>query len=245
MIRTALAVSPHLDDAAFSCGGTLALLARAGWNVILATLFTRSVPDPGGFALACQLDKGLGAEVDYMALRRAEDLQAAAALGRVMPVHLSLCEAPHRGYETAAALFGPVHPDDPVSDDLRTVVRDLVASHAPALILAPQAIGGHVDHVQTVRALEGGPQPILWWRDFPYAARGLAPAEPFGARMNAIPLWTAALDEAAQAAKFRAAACYATQIGFQFGAPEGLRAKLAAAGTLEVFRLEGSLDLVL
>ena len=28
-----LAVSPHLDDAAFSCGGTLARLARAGWEV--------------------------------------------------------------------------------------------------------------------------------------------------------------------------------------------------------------------
>lgn len=242
MIRTALAVSPHLDDAAFSCGGTLATLARAGWHVVLATLFTRSVPGPRGFALACQLDKGLGAEVDYMALRRAEDVQAASELGLAGPVHVPLCEAPHRGYETAAALFGPVRPDDPVPDDLRSTVRDLVASHAPALVLAPQAIGGHVDHVQTVRALEGVPPPILWWRDFPYAARGLAPAEPFGARWRALPVWTAALDEAAQTAKVRAAAAYATQIGFQFGHLDGLRAQLAVAGPVEEFRLQGTLD---
>ena len=68
--RTALALSPHLDDAAFSAGGTLHALARAGWRVVVATVFTRSVPDPQGFALACQLDKGLDASVDYMALRR-------------------------------------------------------------------------------------------------------------------------------------------------------------------------------
>ena len=57
----ALALSPHLDDAAFSCGGTLAALAAEGWEVAVATLFTASVEAPTGFALACQTDKGLPA----------------------------------------------------------------------------------------------------------------------------------------------------------------------------------------
>ncbi len=74
----ALFLSPHLDDVAFSCGGTLVGLAAGGWETHLATAFTASVPDPQGFALACQLDKGLGPEVDYMALRRAEDHAFAA-----------------------------------------------------------------------------------------------------------------------------------------------------------------------
>ena len=77
---TALALSPHLDDAAFSCGGTLARLAGAGWRVVVATAFTATVPEPSGFALACQLDKGLAPEVDYMALRRDEDAAAMRAL---------------------------------------------------------------------------------------------------------------------------------------------------------------------
>ncbi len=110
MSRTALALSPHLDDAAFSCGGTLATLAGLGWHVVLATLFTRSMPDPQGFALACQLDKGLDATVDYMALRRAEDVAAAWALGIGGPVHVPLPEAPHRGYGSAKALFGGIYP---------------------------------------------------------------------------------------------------------------------------------------
>ena len=50
-----------------------------GWRVVLLTVFTRSVPNPAGFALRCQTDKGLPATADYMALRRAED---AAAGGR-------------------------------------------------------------------------------------------------------------------------------------------------------------------
>ena len=61
---TALALSPHLDDAAFSAGGTLVRLAAGGWQVVMATVFTASVADPQGFALACQLDKGLSAEVE-------------------------------------------------------------------------------------------------------------------------------------------------------------------------------------
>jgi hypothetical protein len=68
---TALALSPHLDDAAFSCGGLLHALGAAGWDVATVTVFTASVADPTGFALACQTDKGLGPEVDYMDLRRA------------------------------------------------------------------------------------------------------------------------------------------------------------------------------
>ena len=77
---TVLAISPHLDDAAFSAGGLLATLARAH-RVVVATVFTQSVPAPTGFALRCQTDKGLAPEEDYLALRRAEDAAACAALG--------------------------------------------------------------------------------------------------------------------------------------------------------------------
>ncbi len=91
-------VSPHLDDAVFSMGGLMAALAEEGHELHLITCFTRSVPDPSGFALACQLDKGLSAEVDYMALRRQEDVVACQQLS-VQPHWLDLPEAPHRGYD--------------------------------------------------------------------------------------------------------------------------------------------------
>ncbi len=235
----ALAVSPHLDDAAFSCGGTLARLARAGWEVTVCTAFTRSVAHPTGFALACQTDKGLPPGADYMAIRRAEDAAACAALG-VRPHWLDMPEAPHRGYGSAAALFGPPRGDDAVAVPLAALLRGLLDA-APDLVLAPQAVGGHVDHVQLVRALRGilpAGAAVLWWTDFPYAARPRShPARPFAADM-------AALREAAlagdAAARLAACACYATQLGFQFGGATGLAAALEAAGPVERFRAAGA-----
>ncbi len=240
MPRHALALSPHLDDAAFSCGGTLALLAREGWAVTVCTAFTLSVPNPTGFALACQTSKGLPPEADYMALRRAEDAEACARL-RTRPLWLPLPEAPHRGYADSAALFGPVRADDRAHLDLAAILaREVFAPPLPDLVLAPQAVGGHVDHVQLVRALRLAlppGAPVLWWTDFPYAVRPHShPARPFGAAMAALPERRVAGDAAARLA---ACAAYATQLGFQFGGPDGLARALDAAGAQERFRAEG------
>ncbi|WCS23256.1 PIG-L family deacetylase [Methylobacterium sp. NMS14P] len=235
---TALALSPHLDDAAFSCGGLLASLAQAGWRVVMATLLTGSVAEPRGFALACQLDKGLPAEVDYMALRRDEDIEAAAALGIAPPVHLPFREAPHRGYGSAPELFSEARADDGIAADLGPAIAELIAVERPDLLLAPQAIGGHVDHVQAVRALRSLDPlpPILWWRDFPYTVRETAPREPLAALFAELSEQTVTLAPDAQDRKRAACAAYASQIGFQFGGVAGLDARLARERGIERFR---------
>jgi LmbE family N-acetylglucosaminyl deacetylase len=213
-----LAVSPHLDDAAFSAGATLAALAGDGHEVTVVTCFTRSVPDPSGFALACQLDKGLPPDVDYMALRRAENDAAVAVLGAA-GVELDLPEAPHRGYTSAADLFTGVHP----GDDVWQAVADRLAGMTADLWLAPQALGAHVDHLQVLRAVAALDRPVLWWRDSPYVLR----------RPDAVP--GAALPGGLSPVHLpqdrgrRADACarYRTQLGFQFGGEAAMRAALA------------------
>ena len=213
-----LAVSPHLDDAAFSVGATLAALAGDGHEVTVVTCFTRSVPDPSGFALACQLDKGLPPDVDYMALRRAENDAAMAVLG-ASPVYLGLPEAPHRGYTIAADLFAGVHEDDQVWRSLGAALE----GHDADLWLAPQALGGHVDHLQVLRAVAGLDRPVLWWRDSPYVLRDPAavpgPELPGGLAEVHLPQ---DLDRRADAC-----ACYPTQLGFQFGGVAQMRTALA------------------
>lgn len=239
----ALALSPHLDDAAFSAGGLLATMAADGWRVVMATLFTQSVPDPKGFALACQLDKGLSPDVDYMALRRAEDGLAAEALGIAPPLHLPFREAPHRGYASAPELFAEIRCDDPIDRDLAPALSELIASETPDLILCPQAVGGHVDHVQVVRALRGlaPAAPILWWRDFPYTVREAAPKEPLAGLFADLPARAFALDGEAQGRKLAACAAYASQIGFQFGGEAGLAERLSREAGIERYRLSGRL----
>ncbi len=233
----AVAISPHLDDAAFSAGGTIAMLADKGWAVTVVTVFTASVPQPQGFALACQLDKGLPPDIDYMALRREEDRAACALLGAT-PRWLGLPEAPHRGYGSARALFGPPRADDRIDLALGAMLRAL----GPDLVLAPQGLGGHVDHVQLVRALHGTDlaPSVLWWRDFPYAAREGDVAEPFAREMRLRREIAMSLDEEALTRKRGACLAYASQIGFQFGGAAGLRRSLDAQGAVERFRVCGT-----
>jgi LmbE family N-acetylglucosaminyl deacetylase len=234
----ALAISPHLDDAIFSAGGTIAALTDAGWSVTILTIFTQSVPNPKGFALACQLDKGLTPEADYMALRREEDRNACATIGATQAC-LPFPEAPHRNYGSAPELFGPTHADDDIGTPIAIAIASAVA--AADLILAPQAIGGHVDHVQTVRALRRlPPRPTLWWRDFPYISREASPAEPFAGLMAALSDRTVPIDTERKRA---ACAAYRTQIGFQFGGGAGLARAIDAAGAVERFRQTGDITL--
>ena len=212
------AISPHLDDAAFSAGGTLAALAAAGHEVSVVTCFTRSVPDPTGFALACQTDKGLAPDVDYMALRRAEDTAAMAVLG-ARPVHLDLPEAPHRGYTSAPDLFAGVHPDDDVDRALEPLLRDLPGD----VWLAPQGIGAHVDHLQVLRVVARLGRPVLWWRDSPYVLR-----HPTARPGDDLPAGLAEVElDQDRPRRSDACACYSTQLGFQFGGAAAMRAALA------------------
>lgn len=219
----ALFLSPHLDDVAFSCAVALHGRLRAGWNVDFVTVFTRSVASPTGFALACQTDKGLAPELDYMQLRRAEDEEFGRIFG-VSPTHWPLEEAPHRGYESAPALFGEAREDD---DIWRPIAEALRVLPAPDEVYAPQGLGNHIDHRQVIRAVnEAGFAPrTRWYRDTPYAIR-----EPEARASSLLPSGLGedfvAFDEDELIPKVRGCCAYASQIGFQFGGASQVARKL-------------------
>jgi len=222
---TALFLSPHLDDVAFSISGTLIGLARHGWRVVLATAFTASVPDPSGFALACQTDKGLPPECDYMALRRAEDAAFADRAGVDELCWLAYPEAPHRGYGSPSALFGPLCDGDDLAG-LAADVRQLITRLDPSVVFAPQAVGSHVDHRQLVQAVLSAARTlgchdrICWYRDLPYGLRDGSARPPLPLPPG---LAERTLDISATAtAKLAACAAYRSQLGFQFNGPAGL-----------------------
>jgi LmbE family N-acetylglucosaminyl deacetylase len=256
-----LFLSPHLDDVAFSCGGVLFALLAQGRDATVATVFTASVEEPTGFALRCQTDKGLAPSVDYMRLRRAEDEAFAEALraalppgaGRLRLRHGPFKEAPHRGYESPEALFAGVRPSDDVGPSVQTWLTSLLGETEASLLFAPQALGGHVDHVHVARATRtlrdaGEAPPGAWYRDLPYAIRepGATPCRwvPERAKERAVPL-----SEAAREAKRRGAAAYSSQLGFQFGGEKAMReafarfareegARLGAGGPAEAVRCD-------
>ena len=142
-----------------------------------------------------------------------------------------------------AELFADIRADDAVVSDLGVAFATLIDETAPDLILAPQAIGGHVDHVQVVAALRAvaASASTLWWRDFPYTVREAVPKEPLAHLFGDLPSRAVAFDARAQARKLAACAAYASQIGFQFGGTAGLRERLAREAGVERFRLTGRL----
>lgn len=221
---TALFLSPHLDDVAFSCGGLMAQLADGGWRSVMATAFTATVLPVTGFALTCQLDKGLGPEIDYMALRRDEDRAAAAILGVSDLRWLGLPEAPHRGYGAAPELFGAIRPDDDIWRPLAKRIAALLDEMQPDLVLAPQGLGSHVDHRQMIRAvLHIAPRHLAFYRDTPYAIRN--PNAVLNLEVSGMHECVLGITDGLQR-KIDASCAYASQIGFQFGGPAALATAL-------------------
>jgi len=206
-----LAVSPHLDDAAFSAGATLATLIAHGHRVTLVTAFAAA---------------GEPAADDTMAARRIEDMQAAARLGVQRLVHLPFPEAQERGYDD---LTGPLRGDDDVAPDVRAALDILGAFD---LILAPLALGEHVDHRQLRRALglhgrHGDSEPVArfargalsLWRDTPHVIHGDDPPTPGD---DAVVVSGDALKR-----KLAACACYATTLDSAFGGERRMRQMLS------------------
>ena len=229
---TALFLSPHLDDVAFSCGGTLLRLADdPTWRVVLATVFTATVNNPQGFALRCQTDKGLRPEIDYMALRREEDRAFAEDAGIDDAWQWELPEAPHRGYNSPAELFAGEHADDMVWQSVRDNLTSLDAELRPDIVFVPQGLGNHVDHLQTIRAVLGvypAGRNVCWYRDAPYAIREPAALPSSLLDVARLTRRGVPLPDDVLARKVAGCCRYTSQLGFQFGGTVGVREKLTA-----------------
>lgn len=229
-MKRALFLSPHLDDVVFSCGATLSLWLERGWDAQVVTVLTGNVNSPQGFALQCQTSKGIAPEVDYMALRRAEDLEAFSHLGNPRLYHWEFLEAPHRGYDSPPELFAGVKEGDDMAAQIAHELeqrREEIGNDFDA-IFAPQGLGNHVDHLHVIRAACGlDTGRVYWYRDTPYAIRE-PEARPSKLLSSDLKRIGVDFDQKILERKIAACCSYASQIGFQFGGPQAVRDKLSA-----------------
>jgi LmbE family N-acetylglucosaminyl deacetylase len=189
-----LVLSPHLDDAALSCGGLLTTLPP-GTAATVVTFFTTPGPSPVLMTRSARTFlrlSGFGGDVaELFEARRAEDLRALSPHADV--VHAGLTDAMFRR-RAGAALLGPlaralpelvhVYPtyrfgvaagrvaraDRGCLEDVAGRVRRWVAQAGPCVVLAPLGIGGHVDHVlvrdAACRAVPA--ERLGFYADYPY-----------------------------------------------------------------------------
>lgn len=209
-----LVLSPHLDDAVLSIGGSLHQWAREGQRVLVATQFAGDAPPKvSPFALELHRLWGFGSSSEVMSARRREDLEALSFLG-VEARHGELQDAVYR----RSADGGWSHPDlaalrrsetdDPMS---RPVLDQLEALPPAGRVLAPLGAGAHIDHQLVHRAAQRlFADRLCFYEDFPYAerlkARLLAVAgRRFAKQRNR-------LSREAVAAKIEACSFYASQL---------------------------------
>lgn len=169
-------LSPHCDDVAFSCGGTIGTYQAQGLHQLVVTLFAGD-PQPPFPPLAqayhqlWQIPEG----VSPYHIRRAEDEQAMSALG-VDYLWLNWPEVIYRVPDLSD--FSDINDDhadlqhDPIFPVLCQWLVDLHVTYPAATIVVPLGVGGHRDHriicYVALNALDHA--SILFFEDFPYVA---------------------------------------------------------------------------
>jgi LmbE family N-acetylglucosaminyl deacetylase len=177
-------LSPHLDDAVLACGAAIHHQVQAGADVLAVTVFTADFEGTDLSAFAHRLHTEWGGTSRPYALRQAEDCAALTFLG-ANGSNLDYLDAVYRLapdgewlYPSVEAVFGEVHPADPVNlGEARGLAEELARVLPPpggARIYAPLAVGHHVDHQITRTAaqllLEAGHQ-VVFYEDYPYAEK--------------------------------------------------------------------------
>ena len=170
MTETILVVSPHLDDAVLSIGGSIAAWTAAGNRVVIASVYTT------GPALA-DVDPSMRKFADYDT-RRAEDAEACAVVGAEVRRLDQIERAFRKPYLKGWSFFStPAHRPGFATLAPVTAALDSLVDVAPDRILVPLGIGNHVDHVEALiaatdwAAARGWLDRVWFYEDF-YALSG-------------------------------------------------------------------------
>lgn len=176
-------LSPHLDDAALSCGGQIARFRGEGRSVLIVTVTAGDPPTGAESRYIQELHSRWELEQDAVAARRAEDIAACQILGADW-LHLTVPDCiyrfdPQSGsplYQSDPDIFGDVHVAE--SGLVQALVARLRSLPPAEQVIAPLTVGHHVDHLLTRSAAEevwGG--RLRYYEDYPYAQKSGAVEE--------------------------------------------------------------------
>lgn len=167
-------LSPHLDDAVFSCGGWIWEQTQKAQEVEIWTICAGD-PLPGPLSeLARTLHQAWNLDAHAVQTRREEDRKACQMIGAV-PRHLSFQDCIYRlspqgepFYQTESAISGGL---DPKEADLIDRVSAVLEEQLPQEVdlIVPLGIGNHVDHELTRKAASRLGRSLSYYADYPYA----------------------------------------------------------------------------
>ncbi len=180
---SAIYLSPHLDDAALSCGGQIFQRTQAGEKVLIVSVTAGDPAETAVSTYAHSLHERWELISDSVAGRREEDKTACRILGADY-LHWDILDCIYRSdekygapfYVSDEALFGPVHPTDK-AQLLTHLSQQVQQLPTPKELYVPLGIGNHVDHqlVRMVAEATFSPKLIYYYEDYPYAQAPNAP----------------------------------------------------------------------
>ncbi len=252
-------LSPHFDDAVFSCGGLIWQQVNKNQPVQIWTICGGEVPagDLSGYAEGLHQRWKTGREA--VALRRLEDERACARLSAdhrhfLIPDCIYRrsgdnywVEAPERNrdreasdghlYNSDEAIFGSIHPSE--LGLIQSLGKQLKNAFPPeGELVCPMTVGDHVDHRLTRAAAESLGKPIWYYPDFPYILNDLSQMDEWisnGWESHSFEISKAGLD-----AWIEAAAAYQSQISTFWinleALGDALKMYYAQSGGLRLFR---------
>ena len=211
-------LSPHLDDAALSCGGAIMAQLAAGERVLVVTISTASPPAGPFSALAEELHANWGLAADQaVAARLVEEREDYYWLDRLDAIYRY-----PEAYHTRDALFSAPAPNDPLFIDLHTFFGALRERVPSATFYAPLGVGSHVDHLLShaaSRVTLGA--AVRFYEDLPYATTPGALDTRMRQLDESISSATISID-ATLAQKLHAIHAYASQLKELFGGPDAM-----------------------
>jgi LmbE family N-acetylglucosaminyl deacetylase len=211
-------LSPHFDDVVFSCGGQIAQRTATGSSVAVVTVMGAKPPVGRLSNFAVELHTKWGVDESAVAIRKLED-QASCALVGASAIHWSIMDCIYREgafpcdwlYSSRAAIFGRIAAFEESS--IITRIGQLIAELPPhRRLVAPLAVGNHVDHQIVRKAAESFGTSVSFYEDFPYAFVDGSVDAVLGGREN----WSVEqidLSSKSRTAKAAAIEAHASQIG--------------------------------
>lgn len=224
-------LSPHLDDAALSCGGLIWQQTQAGQPLEVWTVCAGD-PPPQTFSEFAQLLHARWelAPEEAIAVRREEDRQAMAVLGTSYR-HFLIPDAIYRLHpKTGEPLYadweeviGGLHPGEQAY--LQKTAQELSRHlNGDELLVVPLGVGNHVDHQFTRSLAQMLGLPLYFYPDYPYTLR-FAEEIPYLAPSGSQPQ-TYAITLAGLAAWQESVACYASQISSFWGSLDEMKSAI-------------------
>jgi LmbE family N-acetylglucosaminyl deacetylase len=215
---------------ALSCGG-LVWEQRRGGEVVSVWTISAGDPPEGPLSLFAEsLHERWQTGRGTVAQRRRED-QASCATLMARPGYFPIPDCIYRRsevdgaalYASEGAIMGPVHPlEAPLVEQLSRELERRLPKEAE--IVAPMALGGHVDHRLVRQAAQELVRPLWYYADVPYAlsrAEELKKLDESGWKATTYPV-----SEAGLAAWQAAVAAHASQISTFWPDLESMRAAI-------------------